>query len=85
MGAVEPAARGKEVCAHDSDERVLQDVPRGHPGVSKDASRYASIDAEHSAEWDKLQASVNAGIAVDGNTVYLLLRPLEKQGLLTSE
>lgn len=32
-----------------------------------------------------LEALANAGIAVDANTLYPLLRRLEKQGLLTSE
>ncbi|SKB06301.1 PadR family transcriptional regulator [Aeromicrobium choanae] len=32
-----------------------------------------------------LESLATAGIAVDGNTLYPLLRRLEKQGLLTSE
>lgn len=32
-----------------------------------------------------LETLAKAGIAVDGNTLYPLLRRLEKQGLLTSE
>ena len=32
-----------------------------------------------------LESLAEAGIAVDGNTLYPLLRRLEKQGLLTSE
>ncbi|GLY81628.1 PadR family transcriptional regulator [Actinoallomurus iriomotensis] len=32
-----------------------------------------------------LETLNNAGIAVDGNTLYPLLRRLDKQGLLTSE
>jgi DNA-binding PadR family transcriptional regulator len=32
-----------------------------------------------------LEALADAGFAVDGNTLYPLLRRLEKQGLLTSE
>jgi DNA-binding PadR family transcriptional regulator len=32
-----------------------------------------------------LQTLADAGFAVDGNTLYPLLRRLEKQGLLTSE
>jgi len=32
-----------------------------------------------------LESLAQAGIAVDGNTLYPLLRRLEKQGLLTSE
>lgn len=64
--------------------RTARRAPAGAEAGDRRARRLATLE-EPRYGYALLETLDAAGIAVDGNTLYPLLRRLEKQGLLTSE